>query len=440
MVSTGLLSLFWTAAAGAVNSFDPLQHLAGIAPYFEDPVLDPAPPQGCNVTRAAYLVRHAAIYANDFDYEEYIEPFTDRLKNTTADWRGAGPLDFLQRWASPITEEELEDLTSVGRLEAYKLGVDVRLRYPGFKDPASVWTSSAERTELSASSFIEGLVADSNRTSRITVPEKKAEGADSLTPYKGCPKYSSSYGSDMSSEYKATYTKPIMARFNDLAPRFNFTADDIVGMQQLCGYETVIRGTSPFCSLALFSQNEWLDFEYMNDLMYFHNTGYGNPISGVLGFPWLNATASTLLADQAAQDLYVSFTHRELPPTVIVALGLFNNSALSGANHINATMPTTTQNYHRAWKSSRILPFLANIAVEKMACESYGFEPGTYLRLLVNRDPQPLACADGPAGSCSAAAFGNFVQQRARLFGGYTARCEPEYRNSTDVQIGRAHV
>jgi len=53
MVSTGLLSLFWTAAAGAVNSFDPLQHLAGIAPYFEDPVLDPAPPQGCNVTRAA---------------------------------------------------------------------------------------------------------------------------------------------------------------------------------------------------------------------------------------------------------------------------------------------------------------------------------------------------------------------------------------------------
>jgi acid phosphatase len=32
-----------------------LQHLAGIAPYFEpeDPPLDPAPPQGCKVTRVS---------------------------------------------------------------------------------------------------------------------------------------------------------------------------------------------------------------------------------------------------------------------------------------------------------------------------------------------------------------------------------------------------
>lgn len=53
MISTALVSLVLANAAGAVSSFDPLQHLAGIAPYFEDPVLDPKPPQGCNVTRAA---------------------------------------------------------------------------------------------------------------------------------------------------------------------------------------------------------------------------------------------------------------------------------------------------------------------------------------------------------------------------------------------------
>ena len=79
--------------AFAEYSFNPLEHLAGIAPYFEpsDPPLDPNPPQGCNVTRAAYLVRHAAIYANDFDYEEYIEPFTDKLKNASVNWGQAGP-------------------------------------------------------------------------------------------------------------------------------------------------------------------------------------------------------------------------------------------------------------------------------------------------------------------------------------------------------------
>lgn len=86
---------------------------------------------------------------------------------------------------------------------------------------------------------------------------------------------------------QSVYTKPIIERLKNQAPGFNFTADDIVGMQQLCGYETVIRGASPFCSLDVFSSNDWLSFEYMNDIMYFYNAGYGNEISGVLGYPWL---------------------------------------------------------------------------------------------------------------------------------------------------------
>ena len=47
--------------------FDVLQHLAGIAPYFDSPgvQLDPNPPAGCVVTKAAYMIRHSNIYAND---------------------------------------------------------------------------------------------------------------------------------------------------------------------------------------------------------------------------------------------------------------------------------------------------------------------------------------------------------------------------------------
>ncbi|KAF2877076.1 histidine phosphatase superfamily [Massariosphaeria phaeospora] len=429
------LSVTLANTALAAYSFNPLEHLAGIAPYFEpsDPPLDPQPPQGCNVTRASYLIRHSAIYANDFDYEEYIEPFTDKLFNTTADWSKAGPLAFLSTWRDPISDEELEDLTKLGELDAYKLGVDVSLRYPGFK-AKKVWTSTAERTELSAKYFIEGLVANSSETERVSVPESKAEGADSLTPYKGCPKYSSSYGSEQSSQFKQKYTPPIISRFHDLAPGFNFTEDDIVGMQQLCGYETVIRGSSPFCSSDLFTPDDWLSFEYMNDIQYFYNAGYGNQISGVLGFPWVNASAATLFADDSEQDLYASFTHRELPPTVIVALGLFNNSAYSGANNVNATMPLTTQNHGRAWRSSHILPFLTNIVIEKMTCDSYGYDAGEFYRTLVNRSPHQLpGCDDGPGDSCTRATFEKFVESRGEMFGGYTEKCKPEYTNSTDV-------
>lgn len=196
-----ILPLSIANVALAAYKFEPLHHLAGIAPYFEpsNPGLDPLPPRGCNVTRAAYLVRHAAIYANDFDYEEYIEPFTDKLENTTVDWSKAGALSFLADWKTPIDDDDLEELTKVGEMESFTLGATVRIRYPNFKHPKKVWTSTAERTEKSAKSFLQGICNWSNDTELVSVPESKAEGADSLTPYKGCPKYSSSAGSEQSS-------------------------------------------------------------------------------------------------------------------------------------------------------------------------------------------------------------------------------------------------
>lgn len=91
MLASALLAVSLADVAVAASAFDPLQHLAGISPYFESPLLDPRAPQGCNVTRASMLVRHAAIYANDFDWEEYIEPFVEKLGNTSVNWKGAGP-------------------------------------------------------------------------------------------------------------------------------------------------------------------------------------------------------------------------------------------------------------------------------------------------------------------------------------------------------------
>ncbi|KAI9831138.1 MAG: hypothetical protein M1819_005226 [Sarea resinae] len=429
-----------------VYSFDPLEHLAGIAPYFDplDPAKDPSPPQGCNVTRAAYLVRHAAIYANDFDYEEYIQPFVEKLGNTSVNWSQAPDLSFLSSWKTPIEDSDQEQLTKVGEIESERLGIELSQRYPTFRSPQKVWSSTAERTTRSAQSLIEGLAKQENETSLVEINEGKKEGANSLTPYQSCPGYSSSRGSrdaDMTvfgpQAFQKRYTRPIIARFNAQASGFNFTANDVYGMQQLCGYETVVRGSSPFCNLDLFTPDEWLAFEYTNDIMYHHNIGYGNELSGVIGLPWANATANLLLANTTDQDLYVSFTHRELPPTVLVAMGLFNNSAFTGANNVNATMPTDAINYHRSWISSDILPFLTNIAVEKMVCDSYGYEDNTdgeFYRVLVNSSPQPLVgCTDGPAESCSREGFQQWLGGRQDTFSGFSQKCGVTYSNSTDT-------
>jgi acid phosphatase len=212
-------------------------------------------------------------------------------------------------------------------------------------------------------------------------------------------------------------------------------------MSLLCGYETVIRGSSPFCDTQVLTPNEWLGFEYANDLQYHYNTGYGNPVSGAIGFPWVNATFKSLMTDQDTtsnatdqQDIYVSFTHRELPPTVLVALGLFNNSAFSGANFVNSTMPGDTINHRRAWISSNILQFLTNIAIEKMTCDSLGFDKGTYYRVLVNSSPQPLdGCSGGPGESCLQDKVGPWLDGRATVVGDYGELCRVDYGNSTNI-------
>ena len=174
---------------------------------------------------------------------------------------------------------------------------------------------------------------------------------------------------------------------------------------------------------------------------YFYNTGYGNPVSGAIGLPWLNETMSLLTSDTASQDLYVSFTHRELPPTVAVAMGLFNNSAFTTGGNINDTMPLNTNNYRRAWKSSNIFPFLGNVGIERLNCSaSYGFDAlkqssgNIFYRALWNNAPQQLpTCADGPGDSCSAKGLQAFLTERSSLFGGFSQKCGVTYSNTTDA-------
>lgn len=423
-------------------TFNPLEHLAGIAPNFEpnDPPRDPMPPQGCSVTQAAYLVRHAAINANSFDYETYLEPFVEKLANTSVDWSKIPELNFLDAWKAPEIEEE-SLLTRTGRLEASHLGVQMSYRYQNLKLPKNVWTSTAERTVVSAKSFVRGIEEEEDQIKVVEIYEGEESGADSLTPYKACPAYSGSIGSDQSKEYVEKYTKPIIARLHAQAPGFNWTSADVVGMFQWCGYDTVVRGSSPFCSENLFRPDEWLQFEYGQDLMYHFNSGYGAQYSGAVGYPWVNSTMNLLTADRkdGDEDIYVSFTHRELPPMVLVALGLYNNSALTGANDINATMPLDRVNYGRQWRSSRILPFLGNIAIERMDCsDAYGYQNnGTdneYYRVLVNRVPLTLPdCYDGPQESCSKEMMQGYVRERAAVVGEFGEVCKVDYQNSTDI-------
>lgn len=75
-----------------------------------------------------------------------------------------------------------------------------------------------------------------------------------------CDTFSSSAGSEEQSTFISVYATPIASRLNGIVPEFNWTATDVFAAQALCGYETVIKNESSWCSV--FGEDEWLGYEY----------------------------------------------------------------------------------------------------------------------------------------------------------------------------------
>lgn len=424
--------------------FNVLQHLTAIAPYFEstDNERSPDPPPGCTVDKAVYLVRHGSIYANDYDYENTIYPFLQRLQNSSkpVDFSRSTDLAFLGRWTSPITNsnEQLEKLTKSGSLEAFNLGTQLAYRYPnlmsGNKNVSwKIWASASNRTKQSASALIAGLYGEEGTIdSIVAISEAKDQEANTLTPTKTCAHFNISAGSEQAETWLKHYAVPIIARFNAENSGFQFSPNDVLAMQELCGYETVIRGSSPFC--RVFTAEEWLSFEYYFDIKYYYSFGYGNNLSPSLGMPWVVATSDLLNATTATyQDLYISVVHREMLPFVLTALGVYNDSKDADGTHVNPTFPLDQINYQRAWKSSKFVPFLGHIALERLQCTSM-VHTGKFVRILVNSAPQSLPrCTQGPGASCPLAQYMDYITRQDESFENFSNACKMNSQSTTNV-------
>lgn len=330
--------------------FDPLLHLPGISPYF-DAVgfgLEHKAPEGCNVSAASYLVRHGAIYANDKEYDEYIKPFLVKLQKHRDGW--TGPLSFMADWQSPIDEDKLEELTPSGAVDAAKVGKHLLERYEHLvPDTKRILADKKSRTFDTAKSFVSAW--PHNDTVEIVQVKKNKDGAmESLIPHKSCEAFSKEPGTKEQNKFINIYGASVANRLEQYMP-FKMTPKDVVGLQQLCGYESAINGKrSDICDV--FTDAEWMAYEYAWDLKYAYMVGPMNPLSPYLGFPWLHAQSEIFksIDDHGAagdgwpenQRFFLSFTHREVPPFVATALGLFNSSSRAveqfPTDHINVSI------------------------------------------------------------------------------------------------------
>lgn len=240
--------------------FDPLLHLPGISPYF-DAVgygLEHAAPPGCSVTAASYLIRHAAIYANDDEYEEYIKPFLWKLEQHRQGW--SGPLEFMSRWASPILEDHLEDITPSGAEDAKKVGAHLVKRYPKLAPTVKkIVADKKPRTFDTAVAFAKAF-PNHEDVEVVQFIHNHNGSLDVLTPHKSCAAFTKTPGAKEMAEFIHHYAPIVSGRLAEFTP-FDLSDKDVVGMQSLCGYESAIKGErSLLC--GVFLDSEWFAYEY----------------------------------------------------------------------------------------------------------------------------------------------------------------------------------
>jgi acid phosphatase len=166
--------------------------LSGDSPYFNSPGvgLTAAVPTGCSVTRATYLIRHSDIFANDFEFENTLSPFLQKLGNFTdrSVFNNDSSLAFLSNWTSPYTdpEEQIEKVTDLGKVDAGALGALIAQRHKdilGGSSQFKVWTADASRDQDTAHAFIEGFNMTFSNISLVVVDEGEEQAANTLTPH-----------------------------------------------------------------------------------------------------------------------------------------------------------------------------------------------------------------------------------------------------------------
>ncbi|KAF2713618.1 histidine acid phosphatase-like protein [Pleomassaria siparia CBS 279.74] len=413
--------------------FDPLFHLPGISPYFDAVAfgLSHDAPLGCNITAASYIIRHSAIYANEHEYETYMKPFLNKLKKNLDGW--SGPLSFLTEWTSPILEDKLEDITPSGAEDAVKVGLHLLERYRDLVPTTKrILADKKARTYDTAKNFIKAF-PNSEDIELVRITQDRDGAMDALIPHKSCPAFNKEPGKNETAEFISNYAPFVSKRLRPYTA-FDLTDNDVVGLQQLCGYESAIKGTrSPIC--AVFSDSEWMAYEYAWDLKYAHMVGPLNPLSTYLGFPWLQEQTKLFSAIDSntphsthdkngrgwpkGQRLFLSFTHREVPPFIATALGIFNSSSTA-----KEEFPTDSINWTRAWKMADLIPFLGHVGLEKMECGIEAGIKGAFIRVIANSAPRPIPnCQRGPSASCNFEGFQELMKRGYEKYGDFHGVC-----------------
>ncbi|PWY75868.1 MFS general substrate transporter [Aspergillus eucalypticola CBS 122712] len=349
------------------------KHLGGYGPWVEksagDDELQGFDVSGsCTVDQIHMMSRHAARYPTRSAGGRHLA-LLDRIHKAGILLNGS--LSFLNNWTyiTSHPERDFEQLTTTG---------------PYAGTPSSFRNWSTFRSPLRAPHPV-------GKAALEIIPETFDRRADTLTPGDTCLKYlededrGHDNGIKMLTLFQQAYIPAIAERL--LVEEGNrglegFTNWEVFSMQEMCGFETTVRGSSPWCDV--FTREDWRNFKYGRDLVQYYRGGPGNPYAGAMGWLWLNATANLLREGPKAGPI----VHDGDIAPFLTALDIMRDGMY------DPFLPGTHRAEDRVWYTSTVMPMGGRVTLERMACSPT--DPGhnmnkTFLRININDKIVPLS-------------------------------------------------
>ncbi|KAJ5604789.1 3-phytase A [Penicillium lagena] len=405
------------------------------SPWFAAPTDIPDEvPLGCSINFVQLLSRHGSRYpeASDTDYGKY----TAELQAAVNSSYFTGEYAFLKDYNFTLPYTGL--LTPWGEKEMYNSGVYFYQRYQelaGLSGKVPFFRATDyPRVVQSFENFTQGFHASKmsawGRLADMTypypvvlIPETATEN-NTLAPGT-CPEYMTGYDSTITTTAKQLYETYFAPAISDRwavdLPGNGMSDKHIIDLMDVCPYETVANPNaqplSPWC--ALFTDEEWAQYNYEKTLDRFYLDSYGDPVGPAQGAGWVIELVSrltntpvkvpasgstiniTLDSDPATFPLglpmYVDFSHDHIIVNALSAMGMFDPSYM---------LPNTiliSGEQADGFLINWITPFASRVFVEKMTCL---FEPEEYVRVVVNGRVQPMKqCDSDSLGRCTLTKF-----------------------------------
>ena len=426
----------WCLSTESYSEFNLFYHLGGNGPWIpkrdglghpEDPL-----PETCVVDQVHMLSRHAERYPTRNAGRRHLE-LLKRLRRPGVGLQGS--LAFLNTWSyfTNPAEPSFENLTTqgpyAGTLQARNAGRTLQRRYDHLihKDRSTkIWTCETPRDIETAMFFADGFFgshwADDGSVQLEIISEDPSRGGNTLTPGDTCLKYrrdtlGHDFGYLMLDRWQKVFTAPMAQRLATEAVGIYLRPLDIYSMMEMCGFEILARGHSPWCDV--FTHQEWLEFEYGRDLLHFYRAGPGNQYGPAMGWLYLNATAD-LLVKADVQDIFFSFVHDGDLVPLLAALQLLDERT------VIQKLPTDHVKEDRHWVTSDVVPMGGRIVFERVACGRNGARE-RYIRVFVNdglMKLQGFPASTQVKHGVLVQDFWLFVASRLDLFGDFRKVCE----------------